>query len=107
MDYWDFLYSWQRNISRVYNVCKTFNRGDQLDRSIIVYVMEYKKTYEEMNTLLPISTDVRVMQTQVEQTAVLSFLTGLRPEFDAIRSQFLNEPNIPSLQEKFARILHH
>ncbi|KAJ0885211.1 putative RNA-directed DNA polymerase [Helianthus annuus] len=107
MDYLDFLYSEESNMSRIYNVCKSFHRGEQLDRSIIAYVMEFKKTYEELNALLPISTDVRVMQTQREQIAVLSFLTGLRPEFDAIRSQFLNEPTIPSLQETFARILRH
>ena len=38
---------------------------------------------------------------------VISFLTGLRPEFDSIRSQFLNESAIPSLQETFARVLRN
>ncbi|KAK9073711.1 hypothetical protein SSX86_006305 [Deinandra increscens subsp. villosa] len=37
----------------------------------------------------------------------MSFLIGLRPEFDPIRSQLLNESAIPSLQETFARILRH
>ncbi|MFS7964582.1 hypothetical protein Hanom_Chr08g00752051 [Helianthus anomalus] len=97
MDYLEFLYSWQSNMSRIYNVCTSFNRGEQLDQSLIAYVMEFKKTYEEFNSLLPLSTDVRVMQTQREQIDVLSFLTGLRPEFDAIRSQLLNESDVPSL----------
>ena len=59
--------------------------------------MEFKKVYEELNSLLPLSADVQAMQTQREQVAVISFLTGLRPEFDSIRSQFLNESAIPSL----------
>lgn len=68
--------------------------------------MEFKRVYEDLKTLLPLSTDVKVMQTQREQS-VMSFLTGLRPEFEAIRSQILNESTIPSLHETFAKILRH
>ncbi|KAJ9546398.1 hypothetical protein OSB04_018941 [Centaurea solstitialis] len=76
-------------------VCKTFHRGEQQDRSLTTYAMEFKKVYEEMNSLLPLSTDVKAMQTQREQIAVISFLSGLRPEFDSLISQFLNESAIP------------
>ncbi|KAJ9542741.1 LOW QUALITY PROTEIN: hypothetical protein OSB04_029247 [Centaurea solstitialis] len=107
IDYLDFLYSGQSNISRIYSVCKAFHRGEQHDRSLTTYTMEFKKVYEEMNSLLPLSTDVKAMQSQREQIAVISFLSGLRPEFDSIRSQFLNESAIPSLQETFARVLRH
>lgn len=86
MDYLNFLYSGQSNISRIYSVCKSFHRGEQQDRSLTTYVMEFKKVYEEVNSLLPLSADVQAMQTQREQVAVISFLTGLRPEFDSIRS---------------------
>ncbi|KAJ9541146.1 hypothetical protein OSB04_027652 [Centaurea solstitialis] len=107
MDYLNFMFSGQSNISRIYNVCKSFHRGEQQDRSLTTYAMEFKKVYEEMNSLLPLSTDVKAMQIQREQIAVISFLTGLRPEFDSIRSQLLNESMIPSLQETFARVLRN
>ncbi|KAJ9543933.1 hypothetical protein OSB04_023640 [Centaurea solstitialis] len=107
IDYLDFLYYGQSNISRIYSVCKTFHRGEQQDRSLTTYAMEFKKVYEEMNSLLPLSTDVKAMQTQREQIVVISFLSGLRPEFDSIRSQFLNESAIPSLQDTFARVLRN
>ena len=107
MNYLSFLYSGQSDISRIYNVCKSFHRGEQQDRSLTAYVMEFKKIYEKLNSVLPLSADVKVMQTQREQIAVMSFLTGLRPEFDAIRSQFLNESTIPSLQETFACALRN
>ncbi|KAI3718456.1 hypothetical protein L6452_19328 [Arctium lappa] len=42
-----------------------------------------------------------------EQVVVLSFLIGLRLEFDSIRSQFLNESAIPPLQETFAHVLRN
>ncbi|XP_071739152.1 uncharacterized protein [Rutidosis leptorrhynchoides] len=107
MEYLDFLYSGKSNISRVFNVCKFFHRGEQHDRSLMAYVMEFKKIYEEFNSVMPLSADIKTMQTQREQIAVMSFLTGLRPEHDAIKSQFLNESTIPSLQETFARVLRH
>ncbi|KAJ9553858.1 hypothetical protein OSB04_017903 [Centaurea solstitialis] len=105
MEYLDFLYSGQSNISRIYTVCKSFHRGEQQDRSLTNYVMEFKKVYEELNSLLPLSADVKAMQAQREQVAVISFLTGLQPEYESIRSQFLSESAIPSLQETFARVL--
>ncbi|KAJ9564855.1 LOW QUALITY PROTEIN: hypothetical protein OSB04_000821 [Centaurea solstitialis] len=105
MEYLDILYSGQINISRINTVCKSFHRGEQQDRSLTNYVMEFKKVYEELNSLLPLSADVKAMQAQREQVAVISFLTGLRPEYESIRSQFLSESAIPSLQETFARVL--
>ncbi|KAJ9544458.1 hypothetical protein OSB04_024165 [Centaurea solstitialis] len=107
MEYLEFLYSGQSNISRIYTVCKSFHRGEQQDRSLTNYVMEFKKVYEELNSLLLLSADVKAMQAQREQVAVISFLTGLRPEYDSIRSQFLSESAIPSLQETFARVLRN
>ncbi|KAJ9542902.1 LOW QUALITY PROTEIN: hypothetical protein OSB04_029408 [Centaurea solstitialis] len=103
MDYLNFMFSGQSNISRIYDTCKSFHRGEQQDRSLTTYTMEFKKMYEEMNALLPLSTDMKAM----EQIAVISYLTGLRPEFDHIRSQFLNESVIPSLQDAFARVLRN
>ncbi|GJZ41481.1 polyprotein [Tanacetum coccineum] len=107
IDYLDFLYSGQKNISRIYSVCKAFHHGEQQDLSLTAYVMEFKKMYEELNYLLPISADVKVMQKQREQIAVMSFLTGLRPEFDSLRCQFLNESEIPSLKDTFARVIRN
>ena len=107
IEYLDFLYYGQKNISRIYSVCQAFHRGEQQDQSLTAYVMGFKRMYEELNTLLPISADVKKMQKQREQIAVMSFLTGLRPEFDSLRSQFLNESDIPSLQDTFARVLRN
>ena len=53
MNYLEFLYSGKGNISRIYDVCKTFYRANKGDRSLTSYFMEFKKTYEELNMLLP------------------------------------------------------
>ncbi|GJZ34004.1 hypothetical protein Tco_0579440 [Tanacetum coccineum] len=107
IDYLDFLYSGQKNISRIYSVCKAFHREEQQDLSLTAYFMEFKKMYEELNFLLPISADVKVMQKHREQIAVMSFLTGLRLEFDSLRCEFLNEYEIPSLKDTFSQVIRN
>ena len=67
--------------------------------------MEFKKTYEELNILLPFSADIKVQQTQREQMVVMSFLASLPSEFDTFKSQILSCPEISSLWETFNRIL--
>ena len=60
MNYLAFLYSGKGNITRIYDVCKAFYRADKGDRSLTNYFMEFKRTYEELNMLLPFSTDISV-----------------------------------------------
>ena len=67
--------------------------------------MDYKKTYEELNTLLLFSPDVKVQQTQREKMAVMGFLATLPSEYDSVKAQILASPEISSFQETFSRIL--
>ena len=73
MDYLEFLYSGKGNLSRMYDVCKAFYRAEKQDQSLINYFMVFKKTYEELNTLLPFSPDVKVQQHQLEKMAIRAF----------------------------------
>ena len=63
MDYLEFMYSGKGNISRIYDVCKGFYRAEQQDQSLTAYLMNFKRTYEELNALLPFSSDIKVQQT--------------------------------------------
>ena len=67
--------------------------------------MDFKWVYEELNSLLPFSTDVKTQQSQCEQMAVMSFLAGLPPEFDVARTQILSSPEITTIPDTFTRIL--
>ena len=67
--------------------------------------MDYKKTYEELNTLLPFSPYVKVQQAQQEQMEVMRFLATLPSEYKAINTQILSSPEISSFQETFSTIL--
>ena len=68
--------------------------------------MDYKKTYEELNMLLPFSPYVKVQQAQWEQMAMMGFLATLPFEYDSTKTQILSSPEISSFQDTFSKILH-
>ena len=105
MDYLEFVYSGKGNISRIFNVCQAFYRSKKQDRSLTEFFINYKKTYEEPNVLLPFSLDVKVQQDQQEKMAVMGFLTALPSEYDSVRMQILSILEVSSFQETFNRII--
>ena len=60
MEYFEFVYSDKRNISRIFDVYRAFYCTKKQDRSLTKLFMDYKKTYEELNILLAFSPDVKV-----------------------------------------------
>src|SRR5262249_18859100 len=105
LDYLEFLYSGKGNISRIYEACKNFYRAEQQDNSLAAYFMSFKRTFKELNTLLPLSPDVKVQQAQREQMAIMSFLADFNSQFETAKSQVLSSVEIPSLHKAFTRIL--
>ena len=97
MDYLDFLYFGKENISRIYEVCKSFYRVEKQDRTLTAYFMDFKRMYEELNVLFPFSPDVKVQQAQREKMVVMSFLASLPPEFEIDKSHILSSSEISSL----------
>lgn len=97
MEYLEFLYSGKGNVTGMYDVCKSFYRAEKQEQTLMNYFMNFKKTYEEFNVLLPISPDVKVQQKQREQMAIMSFLAGLPSEFEPAKSQILSGSEISSL----------
>ena len=105
MDYLDCLYSEKGNISRIFDEYKAFYRSEKQDRSLTVYFTDYKKTYEELNMLLPFSPNVKVQQAQREHMAVIGFLLALPSDYDIAKSQILSSLEISSLKDTSNRIL--
>ena len=60
MDYLEFLYTRKGNVSRIFKVCKAFHRPKKHHKSLTASFMEFKKTYEELNMLLPFSPNIKV-----------------------------------------------
>lgn len=68
---------------------------------LIEFFAAFKKMYEEINSLLPISIDDAKMQER-EQLTVM-FLDALGSKFD-VRLQILGSTTVPSLTDTFARV---
>ena len=60
MEYLEFVYSSKGNIYRIFDVCGAFYCTEKQDWSLTELFMDCKKKYEELNTLLPFSPDVKV-----------------------------------------------
>ena len=60
MDYLEFVYSGKGNIPHIFNVCRAFYCSKKQNRSLMEFFMDYKKTYGELNVLLPFSPNVKV-----------------------------------------------
>ena len=56
--------------------------------------MDYKKTYEDLNMILPFSPCVKVQQAQRKQMAVMGFLAALPSEYDSTKAQILSSLEI-------------
>ena len=106
MKYLEFVYSGKENISRIFDVFRGFYRTEKQDRSLTELFMDYKKTYEELNTLLLLSPDVKVQRAQQKQMAVMGFLVVLPSKYESIKAQILSNLEISSFQETLSRILH-
>ena len=80
------MYLGKGNISRIFDVCRAFYRTEKQDRSLTKLFMDYKKTYEELNTLQLFSPNVKVQQAQREKMAVMGFLVALPSEYDSVKA---------------------
>ncbi|KAG8640779.1 hypothetical protein MANES_13G079525v8 [Manihot esculenta] len=67
--------------------------------------MDFKRVYEELNVLMPFSTDVKTQQAQREQMAVMSFLASLPPKFETAKSHIFSDSEISSLHDVFTKVL--
>ena len=76
MEYLEFVYYGKGNISHIFDVCRAFYRTEKQDRSLTELFMNYKKKYEELNTLLPFNPDIKIQQAQWKKMAVMGFLTA-------------------------------
>ena len=54
---------------------------------------------------MPLASDVRSKQTQIDKFFMVLTLIGLRPDLETVRDQILGSPLVSSLDDVFARLL--
>lgn len=67
-------------------MCTSFYRPEKQDQSLTNYFMAFKKTFKELNMLLPFSPNVKIQQRQREQMAIISFLVSISSDFKTAKS---------------------
>lgn len=99
---WDHLFpKFSNNISMMYDLTVEYGELRQGEKSASQCFGETARLTRELDSLFPISGDVRVMQKQRDQLAVFKFLSGLRDEYDEVRSQIPSRAELPSLVEAY------
>ena len=59
----------------------------------------------DLSTLMPLTSDVRARQTQIDKFFMVLTLIGLSPDLETVRDQILGSPSVPSLDDVFACLL--
>ena len=102
MEYLEFVYYNKGNTSGIFDVCRAFYRTEKQDRSLIELFMDYKKTYEEPNTLLLFSPNVKDHRAQREKMAVMGFLATLPSGYDSVKAQIICPTIRSHLSKKYS-----
>lgn len=63
IEYLEILYFGKWNISQIYKLYQSFYLIDKGDKSLTTHFMEFKKTNEKLNILLPFNSDNKKQQT--------------------------------------------
>ena len=69
------------------------------------YIGQIASLKEEFLTLMPLTSDVRAQQTQIDKFFMVLTLIGLHSNLETFRDQILGSPSVPSLDDVFARLL--
>ena len=93
------------DIQRLCKVASTIVYINQEDLDLSTYIDQIVFLKEEFLTVMPLTPDVGVQQTQLDKFFMVLTLIGLRPDLELIRDQILGSSSVPSLDDVFARLL--
>lgn len=92
-------------MSRIYNSVVSVYRADQGDKSHQDHFRAFKVLTDEVDRVLPFTTDLNEARTQRQQLYVKAYLASLRPEVDFTRSQINVGAEVPTLMEAYFRVI--
>ena len=93
------------DIQRLYKVAFAIVNIRQQDMDLFNYIGQIASLKEEFLTLMPLTSDVRAQQTQIDKFFMFLTLIGLRPDPETVRDQILGNPSVPSLDDVFNCLL--
>ncbi|GFY86486.1 hypothetical protein Acr_05g0001250 [Actinidia rufa] len=101
------MYAHARNESRIFELYRDISHASQpaLGLLVVDYFGYLQTRWEELAQYEPLSdfsSDGAVESKRLDRRHTYQFLMGLKPEFEALRTQILNTSPLPSLYEAFA-----
>ncbi|GFZ13690.1 Rho GTPase activating protein with PAK-box/P21-Rho-binding domain-containing protein [Actinidia rufa] len=105
----EWMYAHARNESRIFELYRDISHASQpaLGLSVADYFGYPQNRWEELTQYEPLSdfpSDGVVESKRLDRRHTYQFLMGLKPEFEALRTQILNTSPLPSLYEAFATV---
>ena len=79
------------DIQRLYKVVSTIVNVKQQDLDLSTYI-DWIASLKEFLTLMPLTTNVGIQQSQIDKFFVVSTLIGLRLDLEIVKDQILDGP---------------
>ncbi|XP_078160139.1 uncharacterized protein LOC144555617 [Carex rostrata] len=98
------LYGQQQNFAHIFNLKQELSQIKQGSKSSSQYGTEVLTRWEELQIYLPPTADPEEIQKRAEQDLIYTYLGGLDSSYEAIKSQILSSPELPSIDSVMATI---
>lgn len=98
------IYGQQQNYSHVFKLKQEIAQIKQGGKTIIEVLGAIKSKYDELNIYMPLTTDLKTIQSRNEQEKIFAFLAALDSSYEAVRSQILLSSNLSSFASVVAQV---
>ncbi|XP_057494455.1 uncharacterized protein LOC130779706 isoform X2 [Actinidia eriantha] len=103
------MYAHARNEARIFELYREIHQASQASLSLSVadYFAYLQSRWEELAQYEPLSeftTEGGIAARRLDRQHTYQFLMGLKPEFEALRTQIVNTTPMPSIFEAFAML---
>jgi hypothetical protein len=96
---WDHLsssFSAKESLSHAYSVVQAYSKAEQGDSSFTDYFTRFSKLRDELRTMFPPTTDIKIQEERNNKMDVMMFIAGLSSKYSNARPLLLSNPNATS-----------
>ncbi|XP_077234175.1 uncharacterized protein LOC143876342 [Tasmannia lanceolata] len=103
---WDHTALTYSGVENLTSICATYSEWMRLrdgDMSLEAHYGQFVSLCQQLDTFMPLTSDVTVLRWQREHIQVVHYLESLGPEFTHLHHRILGSGNIPLLREAYSR----
>ncbi|XP_076932831.1 uncharacterized protein LOC143598514 [Bidens hawaiensis] len=94
-DMWEHLsssFSDKESLSHAYSVVQSYIRAEQGDSSFTDYFTPFSTIQDELRSMFPPTTDLKVQEERNAKMDVMTFIAGISPKYSSARPLLLSNP---------------